>query len=389
MIRVGWPPATSAAVPRRLTRPPRASVPGIGQGRPTTVDPCGVRLLTPEGQRRDHPDYPLDVCPRELRTMYAEMMLTRRFDTEATALQRQGELGMWIPSLGQEAAQVGSARAFRPADMVFPSYREHAVALARGVTPAELLAVFRGVAHSGWDPLARRFGMYTIVLGAQTLHAVGYAMGVQRDGADEVVGVYYGDGASSQGDVSEALNWAAVFGAPVVFCCQNNQWAISVPTSRQSRVPLYRRADGFGLPGVRVDGNDPLAVLAVTRWAVERARAGEGPALIESFTYRLGPHTTSDDPGRYRDDAEVEAWRALDPVLRLRRHLDADGIADADFYAAVDADCDDLAATVRQSCLDLPLPTGEQLFDHVHAGAHREIDAQREEFTAYHASFAD
>ncbi|HEV2089070.1 MAG TPA: pyruvate dehydrogenase (acetyl-transferring) E1 component subunit alpha, partial [Cryptosporangiaceae bacterium] len=324
-----------------------------------------------------------------LRTMYAEMMLTRRFDTEATALQRQGELGMWIPSLGQEASQVGSARAFRPADMVFPSYREHAIALARGVTPAELLAMFRGIAHAGWDPLERRFGVYTIVLGAQTLHAVGYAMGVQRDGADEVVGAYFGDGASSQGDVSEAMCWASVFGAPVVFCCQNNQWAISVPTSRQSRVPLYQRAEGFGFPGVRVDGNDPLAVLAVTRWAVERARSGEGPTLIESYTYRLGPHTTSDDPGRYRDDAEVQAWWARDPILRLRRHLDAEELADADFYAAVDADCDDLAATIRKACLDLPLPTGERLFDHVYAGDHRLVDAQRREFAEYHASFTE
>jgi pyruvate dehydrogenase E1 component alpha subunit len=319
--------------------------------------------------------------------MYREMVLARRLDAEGTALQRQGELGMWIPCLGQEAAQVGSARAFAPTDMVFPSYREHAVALARGVTPAELLAIFRGVGHGGWDPSARRFGMYAIVLGAQTLHAVGYAMAARWEATDESVGVYFGDGASSQGDVSEALNWAAVHRAPVVFCCQNNQWAISVPASRQTRVPLYRRAAGFGLPSVRVDGNDVLAVLAATRWALAHTRGGGGPAFVESFTYRMGPHTTSDDPTRYRDDVEVDRWRALDPIVRLRRHLDRERLAGADFHAGLDAEADALAAATRQACFDLPIPPPEALFDGVHADGHRDIARQREEFTAYHRSF--
>jgi pyruvate dehydrogenase E1 component alpha subunit len=348
-----------------------------------------VQLLAPDGRRREHPDFRIDVSPDELRAMYREMVLTRRLDTESTALQRQGELGLWVPSLGQEAAQIGSARAFGERDMVFPTYREHGVALHRGVTPEELLTSFRGAGYGGWDAQARRFGLYTIVLGAQTLHAVGYAMGIQRDGADEVVAVYFGDGASSQGDVSEAMNWAAVFDAPVVFCCQNNQWAISVPTSRQSRVPLYQRASGFGFPGVQVDGNDVLAVLAVTRWAMERARAGEGPTLIESYTYRMGAHTTSDDPTRYRSDAELEEWRRRDPISRVRTHLELEGAADADFFAAVDDEADEFAEATRKACFALPLPAPSELFDAVYPGGHPALDQQRREFVRYHESFTD
>ncbi|MFI5955733.1 thiamine pyrophosphate-dependent dehydrogenase E1 component subunit alpha [Cryptosporangium sp. NPDC051539] len=324
---------------------------------PTELLVTTVQLLTPDGERRDDDRYPLGVTPDELRGMYREMLVTRAVDAEATALQRQGELGLWAPSLGQEAAQVASARAFAPDDMLFPSYREHGVALARGVEPAELLALFRGTSHGGWNPFERRLNTYTIVLAAQLLHAVGYAMGVQRDGAEEVVGVYFGDGSTSQGDTMEAMNWAGVTDAPVVFCLQNNQYAISVPVERQSPAPLYRRADGFGFPGVRVDGNDVLAVLAVTRWAVERARAGEGPTLIESFTYRMGPHTTSDDPRRYRDEDELAHWRALDPILRLRRHLDREQLADDSFYAHADSDAAAHAAAIRAACLTLE-PTG-------------------------------
>jgi pyruvate dehydrogenase E1 component alpha subunit len=348
-----------------------------------------VQLLTPEGQRRDHPDFPLDVTDEDLRGMYREMVLTRRFDAEGTALQRQGELGLWIPSLGQEAAQTGSARAFDPRDMLFPSYREHGVGLNRGVTPGQLLSMFRGATLSGWDPETYRFGVYTVVLAAQTLHAVGYAMGIQRDGGGEVVGVYFGDGASSQGDVSEAMNWASVFGAPVVFCCQNNQWAISVPVSRQSRTPLYQRAAGFGFPGVQVDGNDVLAVLAVTRWARERAASGEGPTFIESFTYRLGPHTTSDDPSRYRSAAEVEEWRRRDPISRLRAHLERTDTADAAFFAGVEEEADEIGVRTRRECLEMPLPAGAQLFDHVYAGGNADLDRERAEYLAYADSFLE
>src|SRR5690348_9045495 len=260
-----------------------------------------VQLLTPEGQRvaneaaADYAHYVEDLTDEDLRGLYRDLVLIRRVDTEATALQRQGELGIWASLLGQEAAQVGSGRAMRPTDYAFPTYREHGVAWCKGVDPLNLLGMFRGVNHGGWDPDEKNFHLYTIVIGAQTLHATGYAMGITKDGADDAVIAYFGDGASSQGDVSEAFTFASVYNSPVVFFCQNNQWAISEPTTVQTRIPLYRRASGFGFPGVRVDGNDVLAVLAVTRWALDHARTGQGPVLVEAFTYRMGAHTTSDD----------------------------------------------------------------------------------------------
>jgi pyruvate dehydrogenase E1 component alpha subunit len=271
-----------------------------GVAPPAPPDPSLVQLLTPEGERVEHPDYSVDLTDEEYRGLYRDLVLSRRIDTEATALQRQGELGIWASLLGQEAAQVGSGRALQPGDYAFPTYREHGVALTMGVDPLNLLGLFRGVNNGGWDPAEKGFHLYTIVIGSQALHATGYAMGMQRDGAENAVIAYFGDGATSQGDVNEAFIWASVFNAPVVFFCQNNQWAISEPLERQTRIPLYQRASGFGFPGIRVDGNDVLAVLAVTKAALAAAREGQGPTLVEAWTYRMGAHTTSDDPTRYR-----------------------------------------------------------------------------------------
>ncbi|WP_222194560.1 pyruvate dehydrogenase (acetyl-transferring) E1 component subunit alpha [Modestobacter italicus] len=346
-----------------------------------------VQLLTPEGERVEHPDYALDVSDDELRGLYRDLALVRRWDVEATALQRQGELGIWASLLGQEAAQVGAGRALAPDDMAFPTYREHGVAWTRGVDPLHVISLFRGVDQGGWDPVATHFNLYTVVIGAQTLHATGYAMGLQRDGAESATLAFLGDGATSQGEVNEAMIWAATFAAPVVFFCQNNQYAISVPIERQSRVPLYQRAAGFGFPGVRVDGNDVLAVLAVTRAALAAAREGSGPTFIEAFTYRMGAHTTSDDPTRYRLASELEEWKLRDPIARLKAHLSRAGIADADFFASVDAEGDELAARIRQGTVEMPDPAGTEIFDHVYAEQTPELARQREEFVAYHASF--
>ncbi|MCW2709513.1 MAG: pyruvate dehydrogenase (acetyl-transferring) component, alpha subunit, partial [Frankiales bacterium] len=272
---------------------------------PTEASTPLVQLLTPEGERVHHAEYDVELSDEEYRSFYRDLVLVRRIDVEATALQRQGELGLWASLLGQEAAQVGSGRALRPQDFAFPTYREHGVAWCKGVDPLTLLGLFRGASNGGWDPQEKRFALYTIVIGSQTLHATGYAMGIQKDGAvgdseGEAAIAYFGDGASSQGDVNEAFVWAAAYNVPIVFFCQNNQWGISTPTSTQSRIPLYKRAEGFGFPGVRVDGNDVLASYAVTRAALDAARTGQGPTLIEAFTYRMGAHTTSDDPTRYR-----------------------------------------------------------------------------------------
>jgi 2-oxoisovalerate dehydrogenase E1 component alpha subunit len=360
---------------------PGASAPHLPQ------QPDLVQLLTPEGERVEHPEYSLDIGEDELRSLYRDLVLVRRWDVEATALQRQGELGIWASLLGQEAAQIGAGRALAEGDMAFPTYREHGVAWARGVDPLQVISLFRGVDNGGWDPTERGFNLYTIVIGSQCLHATGYAMGVQRDGAENAVLAFLGDGATSQGEVNESMIFAASFSAPVVFFCQNNQYAISVPLERQTRIPLFQRAAGFGFPGVRVDGNDVLAVLAVTRAALQAAREGQGPTFIEAFTYRMGAHTTSDDPTRYRLASELEEWKLRDPIARLKAYLTRGGIADHAFLDAVEADADELAARIRNGTLEMPDPAPTSMFDHVYAEQTPPLAAQRAEFEAYHASF--
>ena len=275
--------------------------------------------------------------------------------------------------------------------MAFPTYREHGVAWCRGLDPAKLLELFRGVSHGGWDPKAHNFHLYTIVIGSQTLHATGYAMGIQRDGAvgedGEAVIAYFGDGATSQGDVNEAFIWASVTNAPVVFFCQNNQWAISEPLERQSRVPLYRRAHGFGFPGVRVDGNDVLACLAVTRKAMQAAREGQGPTLIEAFTYRMGAHTTTDDPTRYRLAAELETWKLKDPIERVKAYLVRSELADEKFFEALDAEAAEVGARIRKACLEMPDPDPLTIFENVYAEPNAMLEAERDRYAAYLESF--
>jgi 2-oxoisovalerate dehydrogenase E1 component alpha subunit len=350
-----------------------------------------IQLLTPEGERVEHPDYPLEISADELKALYRDLVLVRRIDFEAIALQRQGELGIWASLLGQEAAQIGSGRALEPSDMAFPTYREHGVAWCRGLDPVKLLELFRGVSHGGWDPKAHNFHLYTIVIGSQTLHATGYAMGIQRDGAvgegGEAVIAYFGDGATSQGDVNEAFIWASVQNAPIVFFCQNNQWAISEPLERQSRVPLYLRAHGFGFPGVRVDGNDVLACLAVTRKAMQAAREGQGPTMIEAFTYRMGAHTTTDDPTRYRLAAELETWKLKDPIERVKAYLVRSELADESFFTAVDAEAAELGARIRKACLEMPDPEPMAIFENVYAEPNPMLEAERDEYAAYLESF--
>jgi pyruvate dehydrogenase E1 component alpha subunit len=350
-----------------------------------------IQLLTPEGERTQHPDYPLELSTDEIKGLYRDLALVRRIDTEAIALQRQGELGIWASLLGQEAAQVGSGRALGPRDMAFPTYREHGVAWCRGLDPMKLLELFRGVSHGGWDPQEHRFHLYTIVIGSQTLHATGYAMGIQRDGAvgedGEAVIVYFGDGATSQGDVSEAFIWASVFNAPIVFFCQNNQWAISEPLERQSRIPLYQRASGFGFPGVRVDGNDVFACLAVTRKAMQAAREGQGPTLIEAFTYRMGAHTTTDDPTRYRLASELEAWKLKDPIERVKAYLVRTGSAGPAFFEGIEAEADQLGRHIRQACRAMPDPEPLAIFENVYAEPNALLQSERQQYAAYLDSF--
>lgn len=361
-----------------------------------------IQLLTPEGERRSHAEldsYIQDVDAEMLRGFYRDMALTRRFDQEATALQRQGQLALWVPLRGQEAAQIGSGRATRPNDYIFPTYREHGVALTRNVDFPQMLRIFRGISNGGWDPRENNFHMYTMVLAAQMPHATGYAMGVQRDQAGwsterlekdgTAVVAYFGDGSSTEGEVHESMVFAASFNSPVVFFCQNNQWAISVPFHVQSKVPLADRAAGYGFPGIRVDGNDVIAVLAVTRWALDRARRGEGPALIEAVTYRMSAHTTADDPTKYRMNADEEAWVGRDPMTRLEKHLRDHNLADEAFFEQVIADGHEMATRVREEAMAFPEPELAQSFANVYAEAHPLIQEELKWHLEYEAGFAE
>jgi 2-oxoisovalerate dehydrogenase E1 component alpha subunit len=331
------------------------------------VTPDGT--LTAEGDAHG-------VDAEHARALYREMFLARTVDREALSLQRQGELNLWLMCLGQEAAQIGSVSALRPSDMIFPSYREHAVALYRGVTPGELLTQWRGVSHSGWDPAKYNLQMASLVLGTHTLHATGYAAGARMEHTDEVVATYFGDGSTSQGDVNEAFNWASAGRLPVLFICQNNQWAISTPASVQSGGQIFRRAAGFGMPTWFVDGNDVLAVHAATTAAAAYIRINGGPALIEAETYRMAGHSSSDDPTRYRSDEELAAWALRDPLTRIEKLLRRLNTPES-FFAELDQAAERLATEVRESCRSLQPSALGDLFGNVYAEPHGTLETER------------
>jgi pyruvate dehydrogenase E1 component alpha subunit len=308
------------------------------------------------------------------------MIRCRRLDRECWALQRQGELTVYPPFEGQEAAQVGSAFALGREDFVFPSFRELAAAIVRGVDVVEYLQYHRGTWHGGpYDPIASRFAPICVPVATQIVHAVGWAMGAKLDGIAACSLAYFGDGSASEGDFHEASNMAAVFRAPVVLFCQNNGWAISVPSSEQYAAPIAARAAGYGFPGVRVDGNDVLAVFAVTKQAVERARAGDGPTLIEAMTYRVGSHSTADDASRYRNDAEVEAWRERDPIDRYQTYLLGSGVIDHAFVRACDEEAAAWVAEIRAAVTALGEPPASEMFDHAYADPPATLRRQRRE----------
>ena len=386
-----------ATDPAASTRPDAGESAGVL--RSTTVGPLeAVQLLDEHGQTHHDATFSpyIEALDADaLRGFYRDMATVRRFDTEATALQRQGELALWVPVVGQEAAQIGSGRAMNKTDYAFPTYREHGVALTRGLDLADLLKLFRGESNGGWDPRECNFHLYTLVLAAQVPHAVGYAMGISRDLAADpttepaAVTAYFGDGSSSEGDVHESMVFAASYDAPVVFFCQNNNWAISVPFEVQSKIPLVNRAGGYGIPGIRVDGNDVLAVYAVSKWALDHARNGHGPVFIEASTYRLGAHTTADDPTKYRLSAEEESWKAKDPLLRLEAYLRSEDLADDAFFEQVKNDGDELAAHVRKATLALGGADIRQKFATVYAQAHPLVAEELAWFENYEAAFAD
>jgi pyruvate dehydrogenase E1 component alpha subunit len=337
-----------------------------------------VRLVAPDGSVVG--DVEVGLSDDERRELLRLMIRSRRLDRECWALQRQGELTVYPPFEGQEAAQVGSAFALGPEDFVFPSFRELAAAVVRGVDVVEYLEYHRGTWHGGpYDPIASRFAPICVPVATQIVHAVGWAMGSMLDGSTACSLAYFGDGSASEGDFHEGANLAAVFGAPAILFCQNNGWAISVPSNRQFAAPIADRAAGYGMPGVRVDGNDVLAVYAVTRDAVERARAGEGPTLIEAVTYRIGSHSTADDAARYRDEAEVAAWRERDPIDRYRSYLLAAGTIDDAFVRGCDEEAEAWVGDIRTELTALGEPPVTEMFDHAFADPPPTLLRQREE----------
>jgi pyruvate dehydrogenase E1 component alpha subunit len=274
--------------------------------------------------------YTPDLSTDELRALYRWLVFGRQLDERGLQLQRQGRLGVWGPMIGQEAAQAGLGQAMKTGDWIFPSYREALALTMRGLDLTDLFAYYRGLYWPA-DPLQSGVFPIQIVIGDQSLHAVGAGIGFALQKQPRVAIAAVGDGATSQGDFLEALNFAGVFKAQAVLFIQNNQWAISVPRTRQTlSETLAQKGLGQGVCGVLVDGNDVLAVYAVSQWAIERARSGGGPALVEALTYRIGAHTTADDPRRYQPAEEIDAWQRRDPLPRFRRYLERLGLWDAD-----------------------------------------------------------
>ncbi|MEU7993749.1 pyruvate dehydrogenase (acetyl-transferring) E1 component subunit alpha [Micromonospora sp. NPDC049060] len=379
------PEAVRRASPRsrRKATPPDPATPLLPATEPVRLlDPTGTPLRAPA----DYPEPPVEA----LVEMHRRMVVGRRFDVQATALTKQGRLAVYPSSRGQEACQVGAVLALRDTDWVFPTYRESMALVSRGIDPVEVLTLLRGDWHCGYDPAERHTAPQCTPLATQCVHAAGLAYGEAYQGRDTVALAFIGDGATSEGDFHEGVNFAAVFKAPVVYFVQNNRYAISVPLSRQTAAPsLAYKGVGYGVPSEQVDGNDPVAVLAVLTRAVEHARSGKGPFLVEAHTYRMEAHTNADDASRYRDGAEVEAWRDRDPVARLETYLRARGALDDAAVAAVTEEAEAYAADLRVRMNAQPTVDPMSLFEHVYAEPTPQLVEQREQVRAELAAAQD
>lgn len=341
--------------------------------------PVPVQLLDAQGAvgPESHGDYAMPSDERLLE-VWRRMVLGRRLDIQCTALTKQGRLAVYPSSRGQEACQVGAVLGITERDWMFPTYRESVALFTRGIDPVEALSLLRGDAHCGYDPTAHKTAPQCTPLSTQLVHAAGAAYGERRRGNDAVAMAFIGDGATSEGDFHEALNFAAVFRAPVIFFVQNNKYAISVPLAKQSKAPsLAYKGIGYGIRSEQVDGNDPAAVLAVVDAAVEHARAGHGPFLVEAHTYRLDAHTNADDATRYRQADEVTEWLAKDPIARLQAYLEGRGVVDQALVEETDAEGERLATDLRDRMNVDPVVDPATLFDHVYAEPTPQLREQR------------
>ncbi len=322
-----------------------------------------------------------EIPPEDLRRLYRTCLLARRFDERMLRLQRQGRIGTYLSARGHEAAVLGSVYALRPTDWLVPVWREWPAYIWRGWPLEPLILLYAGFTEGTRVPDRLSDLPACVPMGSHVPHAVGIAYAIRYRHEAGAALCYFGDGASSHGDTQEALNFAGVFQVPLVFVCVNNQWAISVPRSRQTRAKtIAHRALAYGFPGIQVDGNDLLAVYVATRDAIERARQGGGPTLIEAVTYRLSAHSTADDPTKYRSDDEVREWEAKEPLPRFRRYLEQRGLLDEGLHARMEAEAD---AEVREAIgrAEARMQQGSllEMFDHVYGELPAEIQAQRRE----------
>jgi pyruvate dehydrogenase E1 component alpha subunit len=337
-----------------------------------------LQLIDPDGHPGDNPGELALPEPRVLLELYRRMVLGRRFDLQATTLTKQGRLAVYPSSHGQDACQVGAVLALRDDDWLFPTYRDTVALVTRGVDPVEALSLLRGDWHCGYDPYRYRIAPQCTPLGTSTLHAVGLAHAARLKHQDQAALVLLGDGATSEGDTHEALNFAAVWRAPAVFLVQNNGYAISVPLSKQTAAPtLAAKGIGYGIPSLLIDGNDAAAVYSAVRTGIERGSAGQGPTLIEAITYRIEAHTNADDAARYRAAGEVQSWLARDPIVRLEAYLESAGLLDEDAARQLTAEAERFAEGVRQRMnIDAELDPAE-LFAHVYARPTEALEHQR------------
>ncbi|GAB3581431.1 thiamine pyrophosphate-dependent dehydrogenase E1 component subunit alpha [Calidifontibacter terrae] len=343
--------------------------------------PRPVQLLDPTGleveQQGTRRDYPMPSADR-LQDLWRRMVLGRRFDLQATALTKQGRLAVYPSSRGQEACQVGAIASLTATDWMFPTYRESMALVSRGIDPVEVLTLLRGSAHCGYDPMAHRTAAQCTPLATQLIHCAGAAYGMKRRGEQGVALGFIGDGATSEGDFHEAMNFAAVFEAPAIFFVQNNKYAISVPLEKQTKAPaLAYKGIGYGVASEQVDGNDPAAVLAVMDVAREHCLSGKGPFLIEAHTYRMDAHTNADDATRYRSGDEVTAWLERDPIARLEAYLRGHNLLNDDQANAVRQEAEALAADLRDRMNLDPSTDPMSLFDNVFARPTAQVDQAR------------
>ncbi|TCC41013.1 thiamine pyrophosphate-dependent dehydrogenase E1 component subunit alpha [Kribbella speibonae] len=335
-----------------------------------------VCLIDQNGVPHDHPSYRLPT-KEALLDGYTQLIRGRRFNDQASALVRQGRLAVYPSSFGQEACQLAATMVLRDSDWLFPTYRDTVSIMSRGVDPIETLTLLRGDWHCGYDPYEHKVAPQATPLATQLPHAVGVAHAARLKGEDTVVMALVGDGGTSEGDFHEALNFAAVFQAPVVFFIQNNEYAISVPLARQSAAPsLAHKGIGYGIPGERADGNDLAGLLAVLGQAVDKARAGEGPQLVEAHTYRVQAHTNADDASRYRQDDEVTPWLDRDPIARLTTYLEQQGWLNDDVRTTAEAGAAEVAAQLRDGLMPEPSVDPADLFAHLYASDTQQLREQ-------------